>query len=136
VLIAQRMTEALTLAFVGASGAVVILLLTWIFTEYAHLFYLLSAALAIEISIMWAFALNTTITFRHSLKKRGDLLLAFGNYQVVALGGFTINVFLLYALTTFFSIFYLVSEIVAIAVAFGFNYLMSFRFVWINKVAS
>ncbi|MFZ0011864.1 MAG: bifunctional glycosyltransferase family 2/GtrA family protein [Halobacteriota archaeon] len=136
VFIAQRMTEALTFAFVGASGAVVILLLTWIFTEYAHLFYLLSAALAIEISILWAFVLNTTITFRHSFKKRGDLLLSFVNYQVVALGGFTINVLLLYALTTFFGIFYFVSEIVAIAVAFGFNYLMSLRFVWKHHVAS
>lgn len=136
VFIAQRMTQALTFAFVGASGAVVILFLTWMFTEYAHLFYMLSAVLAIEISIVWAFVLNNAITFRHSIKKRGDLLLAFGKYQVVALGGLIINAYLLYALTTFLSIFYLVSEIVAITVAFGFNYLMSLRFVWINKVAS
>jgi dolichol-phosphate mannosyltransferase len=121
---------------VGASGAVVILFLTWFFTEYVGLFYVLSAALAIEISILWAFALNTKITFRHAFKKRGDLFKALVKYQFVALGGYIINLALLYAFTTFFNVFYLVSELVAIIVVFGFNYLMSFRFVWINKVAS
>ncbi len=136
VFIAQRMMQAFTFAFVGASGAVLILLLTWIFTEYAHFFYLLSATLAIEISMLWAFALNTKITFRHTFKKNGHLVLALGKYQFVALGGMIINLALLYAFTTFFNVFYLVSELVAIIVAYGFNYLMSLRFVWINKVAS
>ncbi len=38
VFMAQRMMQACTFAFVGASGAVLILLLTWLFTEYAHFF--------------------------------------------------------------------------------------------------
>lgn len=136
VFIEARGRQALTFAFVGASGALVILFFTWIFTEYVGFFYILSAALAIEISILWAFALNTKITFRHAFKKLRDLMLALGKYQVVALGGLIINVALLYAFTTFFNVFYLVSELIAIIVAFGFNYLMSLRFVWINKVAS
>jgi dolichol-phosphate mannosyltransferase len=136
VFIEARGRQAFTFAFVGATGALLILFLTWAFTEYVGLFYVLSAALAIEISILWAFALNTKITFRHTFKKLGDLLLALGKYQLVALGGYIINLALLYAFTTFFNIFYLVSELVAIIVVFGFNYLMSLRFVWINKVAS
>jgi dolichol-phosphate mannosyltransferase len=136
VFIEARGRQAITFAFVGASGALVILFLTWFFTEYVGLFYILSAALAIEISILWAFALNTKITFRHTFKKLRDLLLTLGKYQFVALGGYIINLALLYAFTTFFNIFYLVSELVAIIVVFGFNYLMSLRFVWISKVAS
>jgi len=135
IFIGERMRQAFTFAFVGASGALLILFMTWMFTEYVHLFYVLSAALAIEISILWAFALNTKITFRHKFKKLEELFSALGKYQFVALGGLFINLALLYAFTTFFNIFYIVSELVAITVAFGFNYLMSLRFVWINKVA-
>jgi dolichol-phosphate mannosyltransferase len=135
VFIAQRMRQALTFAFVGASGALVILLLTWMFTEYAHLFYVLSAALAIEISIVWAFALNTKITFRQTFKERKELFVALAKYQVVALGGLVVNLAVLYALTTFLNVFYLVSELIAIIIAFGFNYILSLRFVWTKKVA-
>jgi dolichol-phosphate mannosyltransferase len=136
VFIEVRIRQALTFAFVGASGALLILLLTWLFTQYIGFFYLLSAALAIEISILWAFALNTKITFRHNFNKVRDLFSALGKYQFVALGGLVINLVLLYAFTTLFNIFYLVSELIAIFVAFGFNYLMSLRFVWINKVVN
>jgi dolichol-phosphate mannosyltransferase len=135
VFIAQRMTQAFTFAVVGASGAVLILLLTWMFTAYAHLFYLLSAALALEISILWAFALNNKITFHNTFKKLEDLLLALAKYQVVALGGFLVNLTVLYVFTTGLNVFYLVSELVAIIIAFGFNYLLSLRFVWTKKVA-
>jgi len=134
VFIAQRMTQAFTFAVVGASGAVLILLLTWMFTAYAHLFYLLSAALALEISILWAFALNNKITFHNTFKKLEDLLLALAKYQVVALGGFLVNLTVLYVFTTGLNVFYLVSELVAIIIAFGFNYLSSLRFVWTKKV--
>lgn len=135
VFIAQRIKEVVTFAFVGASGALVILLLTWMFTEHAHLFYVLSAALAIEISILWAFALNTKITFRYTFKERKKLFLALAKYQAVALGGLVVNLTVLYALTTFLSVFYLVSELIAIIIAFGFNYLLSLRFVWTKRVA-
>lgn len=128
-----RGMQALTFAFVGASGALVILFLTWLLTERVGLFYLLSATLAIEVSILWAFALNTKITFRYTFNKPQNLLFSLASYQFVALGGYVINLALLYALTTFFNVYYLISELLAIIVAFGFNYLMSIRFVWITK---
>jgi dolichol-phosphate mannosyltransferase len=121
---------------VGASGVLLVLFLTWIFTEYIRLFYLLSAALAMEISVFWAFALNTKITFRYKFKKSDNLFPALGKYQLVALGGIIINLTLLFAFTTFLNIFYIISELMAILVAFGFRYLMSLRFVWRNQVAS
>jgi dolichol-phosphate mannosyltransferase len=131
-----RLKQVFRFAFVGASGVLLVLFLTWIFTEYIGLFYLLSAALAMEISVFWAFALNTKITFRYKFKKSDHLFPALGKYQLVALGGITINLALLFAFTTFLNIFYIISELMAIIVAFGFRYLMSLRFVWRNQVAS
>jgi dolichol-phosphate mannosyltransferase len=131
-----RLKQVFRFAFVGASGVLLVLFLTWIFTEYIGLFYLLSAALAMEISVFWAFALNTKITFRYKFKKSDNLFPALGKYQLVALGGIIINLALLFAFTTFLNIFYIISELMAIIVAFGFRYLMSLRFVWRNQVAS
>jgi dolichol-phosphate mannosyltransferase len=131
-----RLKQVFRFAFVGASGVLLVLFLTWIFTEYIGLFYLLSAALAMEISVFWAFALNTKITFRYKFKKSDHLFPALGKYQLVALGGIIINLALLFAFTTFLNIFYIISELIAIIVAFGFRYLMSLRFVWRNQVAS
>jgi len=55
-------------ASVGASGAVINLLILWILTDFGHLFYLLSALIAIEISILWNFFFNTKFTLIISLK--------------------------------------------------------------------
>jgi dolichol-phosphate mannosyltransferase len=133
IFIDKHMGRVIKFAFVGASGSVLNLCLTWILTEYVHLFYVLSAALAIEMSILWAFALNSKITFAYQFKKPGHLATALGKYHGVALGGLCINLTVLYTLTEFFGVFYLVSELAAIIVAFGFNYLMCVRFVWINN---
>ena len=73
VFIDARIRQVFRFASVGASGVLLVLFLTWIFTEYIGLFYLLSAALAMEISVFWAFALNTKITFRYKFKKSDHL---------------------------------------------------------------
>ena len=119
-------------AFVGATGATIILLLTWLFTSVGGLWYMFSAALAIELSIFWAFALNTTFTFGHRFNKKRHVLTALVKYHGTSLVGFSLNLSVLYLLTEFLHIFYLVAELVAIIAAFTLNYLLSIRFVW-NK---
>ena len=42
----------LKFALAGGTGAIIILFLTWIFTEYVGIWYIFSAAIAIEISII------------------------------------------------------------------------------------
>ena len=42
-------------AFVGATGAVINLTLLWLLTAYVHIYYIISALIAIEISIIWNF---------------------------------------------------------------------------------
>lgn len=117
-------------AFVGATGAIVILLLTWLFTSVGGLWYILSAALAIELSIFWAFTLNTTVTFEHRFKEKRHLLAALAKYHATSLAGFSLNIFVLYLLTEFVGLFYLVAELLAIIAVFSLNYLLSVKFVW------
>ncbi|MGZ4852854.1 MAG: GtrA family protein [Halobacteriota archaeon] len=127
---APRIQQIARFACVGASGVLLTLALTWGLTEYVGVFYLLSAALAMEISIFWSFALNTTFTFHQTFTRLGSLFSAVGKYQLAGVGGLIINLALLFAFTELFNVFYIVSEFVAIIIAFGFRYLMSLRFVW------
>jgi dolichol-phosphate mannosyltransferase len=122
----------LKFALAGGTGAIIILFLTWIFTQYVGIWYIFSAAIAIEISIIWAFILNTKITFKFKFQNKKEIIKSILKYHCTALGGMTINLVVLYTLTQYVQLYYLLSELLGILVAFGFNYLASTRYVW-NK---
>lgn len=127
-----RGAELLRFAGVGLSGALVILGLLWALTELGGIPYLLSAAIAIEVSIIWAFAFHERWTFR-TLLKANPRIRRFATYNIVALAGLAVNVVALFALTELVRLFYLLSEFLAIVVAFGFNYFASRRFTWTDR---
>jgi len=120
----------ITFALVGASGAGIVLFLTWLGVNL-HLHYILAAAIAIEVSIGWAFLLNDRITFRDKVYnyQKSKTLFRFLKYNTSSLGGEAINLSTLFLLTSI-GFFYLHSEVVAIFVAFFFNYTVSRKWVW------
>ena len=120
-------TQLLTFGLVGASGAGIILFLTWLGVTTLNLHYMIAAFIAIEISIVWAFTLNNRITFRKAPPAK--LLHKFLKYHGTALSGEGINLSILFILTSI-GIFYLFSEFIAILVAFGSNFILSKKFVW------
>jgi len=119
-------------ALIGGTGAIIILFLTWLFTEYSGTWYIFSAAIAIEISIIWAFILNTKLTFQFKFKNNIETIKSLLKYHCTALGGMAINLIILYLLTQYAQLYYLLSEFLGILFAFGFNYIASTRYVW-NK---
>ena len=124
--------EVARFATVGGSGALVILGLLWALTDLARIPYLVSAAIAIEASIFWAFVLHERWTFRR-IPKSDSLSRRFAAYNLVALAGLAVNLVGLFALTELFRMFYLLSEFLAIVIAFGFNYFASRRFAWTGR---
>jgi dolichol-phosphate mannosyltransferase len=120
-------------AFVGATGAVINLSLLWFLTGFGLIYYIFSAIIAIEASIFWNFYLNSKITFNYEFLNRSDVVLAIFKYHLASLLGMSVNIVTLIILTEFFKIFYLVSEIIAILLAFGFNYFISTNLVWNRK---
>lgn len=116
-------------AVVGLSGAIVILVLTYVLTEQARINYLLSTAIAIEASIIWAFILNDSITFKG--RKRSYLLpRRLLSYNALSLGGLAINESILFLLVFFGGFYYLLGEVIAIIITFCFNYLASIKWAW------
>jgi len=116
---------------VGLSGVLVNMGLLWWLTEFAGLFYLLSAAVSIETSIISNFVLNNYFTFRD---RRPSGVKPFFNYLVkfnlVSLAGLGLNMGVLWLLTEVFGIYYLLSNLCGIAVATLWNYLVNTWWTW------
>jgi dolichol-phosphate mannosyltransferase len=129
----KSVRRVISFTIVGAGGAGIILFLTWLGVNLLQLHYVLSAAIGIEISIIWAFILNDRFTFRDKIEspKISHKLFRLLKYHVSALSGETINLSVLYILTSI-GLFYLSSEAIAILVAFASNFTMSNKWVWRN----
>jgi len=128
----DQLKKILKFAFVGATGAILNLLLLWFLTS-SGLYYIFSAIFAIEVSIFWNFYFNSKITFNYKFLDRYDLCLGILKYHLASLVGTSVNILALIILTEYFKIFYLVSEIIAIFLAFGLNYFISINLVWKTK---
>jgi dolichol-phosphate mannosyltransferase len=129
----KSIRRLISFALVGLSGAAIVLFLTWLGVNF-HLHYVLSAAIGIETSIVWAFMLNERFTFRDKVddSPSSRKYLRFLKYNASSLGGEAINLTTLFLITSA-GLFYLYSEMVAILVAFTFNYTLSNKWVWRSK---
>lgn len=126
-----ELKRLLKFAIVGASGILVNEGLLFILTETLNIHYLLSAFLSIECAILSNFILNDLWTFkdrrdhgvRGSLKRAIKSNLGFG-------AGVLINLLVLFMLTEFTRLHYLISNFFGILVAFIWNFLISIRWIW------
>ena len=116
---------------VGLSGIFVNMGLLYALTEIAGLYYLVSAAIAIELSIVNNFIWNDVWTFKSSRDLRfGRRIQRFLSFQAVSVGGLAINMVVLYLLADIAGVYYLVANLVGIFVAFAWNYMVNRHFTW------
>jgi len=116
---------------VGLSGVLVNMGLLWLLTEFAGLFYLLSAAISIETSIISNFILNDYFTFRDRRSPHfRSFLSRLLKFNLVSLAGLGVNMGMLWLLTEVFGIYYLLSNLCGIAVATLWNYLVNTWWTW------
>ena len=117
-------------AFVGATGTAVNLFLLWSLTRFGSLYYMYSAIIAIEASILWNFYFNSRMTFEYAFCGKNNLIISIFKYHFASLIGMLVNISALFLLTEYFKISYLISEFIAILLAFGLNYFISKNLVW------
>lgn len=127
----EKNERPLKFGAVGASGIVVNTGLLYFFTEIIGLYYVLSSIIAVESSIVSNFCFNELWTFiergKEGLKHLFKRFLKFNAVSLVGMGG---NIAILYLLTEFAGIYYLVSNLMAIATVFSWNYLMNTKWTW------
>ena len=116
---------------VGFSGVLVNMGLLWLLTELAGMFYLLSAAISIETSIITNFVFNNYFTFRdRRLSGAKSFFNRLMKFNLVSLAGLGFNMGVLWLLTEVFGIYYLLSNLCGIAVATLWNYLVNTWWTW------
>ncbi len=120
----------LKFALVGGTGVIVNLGLLWIFTEIAGVFYIYSAVISIEASIISNFLLNEHWTFSDRRQKNIRMLNRAVKFNLVSFAGMLINIAVLFAFTEFLGIYYMYSEILGIGAAFLWNYFINLFWTW------
>ncbi len=116
---------------VGLSGVLVNEGLLWLLTENFGLHYLLSDAIAVETAIITNFVLNDIWTFRDRRTPGNKSLLGRGlKFNLVSLGGFGINIAILWSFTEVVGINYLISNLIGIAGATLWNFTINTLWTW------
>lgn len=116
-------------AVVGISGVAVNTFFLWFFTEVAHLHYMLSSPLAVELSIVSNFSLNNSWTFRDT-SPGSSFWARVAKFHVTAAGGFVINYLFLVGLTELAGLYYLLSNLAGILAGFLWNYTVNVKWTW------
>jgi len=116
--------EIYKFVLIGLFNGIIVLSLTGIFTSYLGIFYVASALISYELSIISSFFMNDRWTFGHFLKtsKTHIRLIKYNTFSLIGMG---INGLVLIILTDFVGIHYLISEGIAILVVFSFNFTTS-----------
>lgn len=112
---------------VGASCVAVNEGLLWLLTDLAKMHYLVSGAIAIELSILANFVLNDVWTFRK--ERKGRYLTRLGKFNFARLIAVGIN-FLALWFFTWLGLHYLISNLIGIILATVLTYFSSLWWVW------
>lgn len=126
-----ELTRLLKFIGVGLSGVMVNEGILWLLTEFAGLQYYISSLFAIEASIISNFILNDRFTFSdRRTGKTGSFFKRLLKFNLTCAAGAVIQYGILLLLTEVWGLNYLLSNLIGIAVAFIWNYVLSLIWTW------
>lgn len=128
----EKTLHFLEFATVGASGILVNTAALAFFTDVTHIYYLVSAVFATVVSTTWNFALTEAWVFgnRHGSQgrlKRYALFFVMNNLALLLRGP------ILYALTAWVGLYYLISNIISLAILTVLRYFLADSWIWGEK---
>jgi len=111
---------------VGASGILVNLGLLYYLTEYGSLWYFLSYALAISVSITSNFILNKFWTFRDSIDSQKTIVM-YVKFVSVSMVGMAIQLGSVYVHVESLTVYYMLAALISICIAGAINFIINRR---------
>ncbi len=118
---------------VGASGAVIGLAILYTLTEFAGLYYLVSAVIAIVCASTNNYFFNNMWTFREKRRRGKGHIAGWLNYQWMSAGGDGAYLGLLALLTSVLGVWYMLSSAISLIALFGLKYLFANKVIWRTK---
>ena len=111
---------------VGASGVLVNLGLLYYLTEYVGLWYFLSYALAISVSITSNFVLNKFWTFIDSIDSQ-RIIVMYVKFVSVSMLGMAVQLGSIYVLVESLTVYYMLAALISICIAGAINFIINRR---------
>lgn len=117
----ETIKQFLRFAIVGGIATLMNLGLLYFSTEFLKIYYLISAILAWILSGIFNFLLNKKWTFNENIRDR--TIMKYLKFSVVSIIALLFNISFLYLLTELFQIYYMLSQIMALSLSLGINFL-------------
>ncbi|HXV65643.1 MAG TPA: GtrA family protein [Nitrosopumilaceae archaeon] len=111
---------------VGASGILVNLGLLYYFTEFVGLWYFISYAFAISVSITSNFVLNKFWTFTDSIDTQ-RIMVMYAKFVSVSMLGMAIQLGSIYVLVESLTVYYMLAALISIFIAGAINFIINRR---------
>lgn len=130
----KEMTRMFHFACVGATMGILNIVIIYILTSIIGLYYIYSAVLSYQVLLVLSFTSNDRLTFRsvknHTLESWWH---RFGSYYLISLAGMLFYITIMYILTEYVHIFYLISSIMSTLLVFLWNYFVNKTVTWSQK---
>ena len=117
--------RVLKFGIVGGTGAAVNVSALYLLSRWAGLPLVAASALAVELAVISNYLLNDTWTFG----ARSPALSRFAKFNASSLVGLVLNVLCVWLLTRL-GLYFLLANLIGIAVGFAANYTFSVSWVW------
>jgi len=116
-------------AMIGVTGILVNSLFLFLATDKLHVYYLVSAGIATVASTLWNFSLTEAIVYRAQSQARGRAN-RLGWFFVVNVIALALRTPIIYLMTTVLGIYYVVSNLVSLAVLTVVRFLVADNLIW------
>ena len=116
----QITRELIKFAIVGVVNTAIHLSVLYVLTEFFMVWYILSSLLAFLVAVTNSFIMNTLWTFKKDIKHKTAL--TYGKFFIISVITALSNLFFLYVLTEFVSLWYMLSQLIAIALTLMMNF--------------
>lgn len=107
--------------WVGGISFVIDYISLFIFTEYLHINYLISAAIAFILGLTTNYLLSTIWVFNNSRLK--NKLTEFIIFSIIGIIGLGLNEIIIYICSELLNLYYMMSKLISTAVVFFWNFL-------------
>jgi len=113
--------QFLKFAIIGVFNTLINMAVLFILTEYFNVYYMLSAIFAFIVAVTNSFIWNKIWTFKEKLNDR--FIKKYPKFLTISVLALLVNLALLYTLTEFLGIYYLLSQLIAVFFSLWVNFL-------------
>lgn len=107
--------------WVGGISFIIDYISLFIFTEYLHINYLISAAIAFILGLITNYQLSTIWVFNNS--RLNNKFTEFTIFSIIGIIGLGLNEIIIYICSEFLNLYYMISKLISTVVVFFWNFL-------------